>query len=71
MARANESAINIRIDENALREQVREIISQELIEASFAFWRIADSLDPELLGMHSDMVEEDLRKKIEGEKGGA
>lgn len=71
MAGANEWAINIRIDENALREQVREIISQELIEASFAFRRIADALDPEWLGMHSDMIEEDLRKKIEGEKGEA
>lgn len=41
------STINITVDENALREQIREILMSELRAFSWSLRKAADQLDPD------------------------
>lgn len=57
--------LEIRIDQDAIREQVREGISQALEEASFKLRAAADALDPKFLEYQGKWIEEQINSKVE------
>ncbi len=62
---ANVPPLEIKIDEDAIREQVREGISRALEEASFKLRAAADALDPKFLDYQEKWIEDQINSKVE------
>ncbi len=62
---ANVPPLEIKIDEDAIREQVREGISRALEEASFKLRAAADALDPKCLDYQEKWIEDQINSKVE------
>ena len=57
--------LEIRIDQEAIREQVRDGISQALEEASFKLRAAADALDPKFLDYQEQWIEDQINSRVE------
>ncbi len=62
---ANVPPLEIKIDQDAIRDQVREGITEALREASGKFRMAADALDPTFLDEQDKWIEDMINSKVE------
>lgn len=62
---ANVPPLEIKIDQDAIRDQVREGITDALREASIKFRMAADALDPTFLDEQDKWIEDRINTKVE------
>lgn len=62
---ANVPPLEIKIDQDAIREQVREGIAEALQDASIKFRMAADALDPTFLERQDKWIEDEINSKVE------
>lgn len=64
---AETTPINIQIDQEALRAQIKQVIREEVQELAMALWRASYALDPEGHAKRDAEFEVHLRSKWEAE----
>lgn len=62
---ANVPPLEVKIDQDAIRDQVREGITEALREASVKFRTAADALDPTFVAEQDKWIEDMINSKVE------